>query len=321
MPLSLIDAMHMVKIDTLDLNLLRAFAAVHANGSVSRAADALGLSQPTLSHALSRLRVHLKDPLFVRVAGGVAPTPKADALAHAVQQALDTMQRALQESDAFDPASSSRVFRLHMSDIGEGVFLPDLMREVRAAGPGLRIEAYQLEPDRIADALDQGKIDLAFGYLPTLTETRRADLFDERYVVLIRAKHPLAAARASRAALAKLEYIVVRSHAGTGRILQRLGLADRVRLTIPHFMVIPAIVGKTDLAVILPLQTAQLFSRDGAFRVLRPDLGTPDFAVSLHWSRRFEHDSANRWLRETTIRLFTRSERRNAATSGADRAT
>ena len=321
MPLSLIDAMHMVKIDTLDLNLLRAFAAVHANGSVSRAADALGLSQPTLSHALSRLRVHLKDPLFVRVAGGVAPTPKADALAHAVQQALDTMQRALQESDAFDPASSSRVFRLHMSDIGEGVFLPDLMREVRAAGPGLRIEAYQLEPDRIADALDQGKIDLAFGYLPTLTETRRADLFDERYVVLIRAKHPLAAARASRAALAKLEYIVVRSHAGTGRILQRLGLADRVRLTIPHFMVIPAIVGKTDLAVILPLQTAQLFSRDGAFRVLRPDLGTPDFAVSLHWSRRFEHDSANRWLRETTIRLFTRSERRNAATSGADRTT
>lgn len=304
MPLSLIDAVHMGKIDTLDLNLLRAFAAVHANGSVSRAADALGLSQPTISHALSRLRLHLKDPLFVRVAGGVAPTAKADALAHAVQQALDTMQRALQESDAFNPATSSRVFRLHMSDIGEGVFLPDLMREVRVAGPGLRIEAFQLEHDRITDALDQGKIDLAFGYLPTLTETRRADLFDERYVVLIRAKHPLAAARASRATLAKLEYIVVRSHAETGRILQRLGLADRVRLTIPHFMVIPSIVGRTDLAVILPLQTAQLFSRDGAFRVLSPGLGTQDFPVSIHWSRRFENDSANRWLRETTIRLF-----------------
>jgi DNA-binding transcriptional LysR family regulator len=193
-----------------------------------------------------------------------------------------------------------------MSDIGEGVFLPDLMRVVRAAGAGLRIEAYQLEHDRITDALDQGKIDLAFGYLPTLTETRQIDLFDERYVVLLRSQHPLAGARAVRATLAKLDYIVVRSHAETGRILQRLGFADRVRLVIPHFMVIPAIVGNTDLAVILPLQTAQLFARDGAFRVLRPNLGTQDFAVALHWSRRFEQDSANRWLRETAIRLFQR---------------
>jgi DNA-binding transcriptional LysR family regulator len=297
---------HIVQIDGLDLNLLRAFAAVHATGSVSRAAEALGLSQPTVSHALSRLRVYLKDPLFVRVAGGVAPTPKADALAQAVQQALDTVQRALQDSDAFEPATSTRVFRLHMSDIGEGVFLPELMRVVRDAGPGLRIEAYQLEHERIADALDQGKIDLAFGYLPSVTDTQSSDMFDERYVVLIRSRHPLATARASRGTLAKLDYIVVRSHAETGRILQRLGFADRVRLVIPHFMVIPSIVGSTDLAVILPLQTAQLFSRGGEFRVLRPDLGTQDFAVSLHWSKRFEHDSANRWLRETTLRLFRR---------------
>jgi len=298
--------MHMGRIDALDLNLLRAFAAVHASGSVSRAADALGLSQPAVSHALSRLRLHLKDPLFVRVAGGVAPTPKAEALAHAVQQALDTVQRALQESGAFDPATSTRVFRVHMSDIGEGVFLPDLMRVVRAAGPGLRMEAYQLEVDRITDALDQGRIDLAFGYLPAVSDTQRVDLFNERYVVLIRAAHPLAGARASKATLAKLDYIVVRSHAQTGHILQRLGLSDRVRLAIPHFMVIPSIVGNTDLAVILPLQTAQMFSRDGAFRILRPDLGIQDFAVALHWSRRFEHDGTNRWLREAAIRLFRR---------------
>jgi DNA-binding transcriptional LysR family regulator len=295
-----------MQFESLDLNLLRVFAAVHASGSVSRAAEALGQSQPAVSHALSRLRLRLKDPLFVRVAGGVAPTPKADALAHAVRQALDTMQRALQESDVFDPAHSSRVFHLHMSDIGEGVFLPGLMQVVRAAGPGLHVEAWQLEHDRIADALDQGRIDLAFGYLPSVTETQHEDLFDERYVVLIRDAHPLAAARASRATMARLDYIVVRSHAETGRILQRLGLADRVRLVIPHFMVIPSIVGSTDLAVILPLQTAQLFSRDGSFRVLRPDLGTPDFAVSLHWSRRFEHDGASRWLRQAAIRLFRR---------------
>src|SRR5262249_24880073 len=156
----------------------------------------------------------------------------------------------------------------------------DLMQVVRASGPGLRVEAYQLEHDRITDALDQGKIDLAFGYLPTLTETQRVDMFDEEYVVMMRGKHPLAHARATRATLGKLDYIVVRSHAETGRILQRLALSDRVRLVIPHFMVIPSIVGKTDLAVILPRETAQLFSRNGGFRVLRPDLGTQDFPVS-----------------------------------------
>lgn len=306
MVLSFIDGVHMAQSASLDLNLLRAFAAVHASGNVSRAAEALGLSQPSVSHALGRLRAHMKDPLFVRVAGGVAPTAKADALAQTVHQALDTLQRALLASDAFDPATSRRVFRLHMTDIGERAFLPGLMRAVRAAGPSLRVEAYQYEHARITDALDRGKLDLAFGYLPTLTETQRVDMFNERYVVLMRARHPLAKARASRALLARLDYIVVRSHAETGRILERLDLADRVRLEIPHFMVIPSIVGNTDLAVIVPLEIAQLFGRDGAFRVARPELGTREFPVSLHWSRRFENDTGNRWLRAVTLRLFQR---------------
>lgn len=267
-----------------------------------RAAEALGLSQPAVSQALTHLRLQLRDPLFVRVAGGVAPTARADELAEAVQRALATVQAALAQAARFEPQTSTRTFRLHMSDIGEGVFLPRLTETVRARAPGVRLEVYQLEAERIADALDRGKIDLAFGFLPTVTETRRVDMFDERYVPLLRATHPLA--RASRAALARLDYAVVRSHPQTSLILQRLGLQERVRLVIPHFMVLGNILGTCDLAAVVPWQVAQMFAARGGFRIMRPQLGSHEFAVGLHWSRRFEHDHANRWLREIALGLF-----------------
>ena len=75
-------------IGELDLNLLRIFDAVYRERNVSRAAESRGLSQPAVSQGLGRLRLALKDALFTRVAGGVAPTPDADTLARAVQQAL-----------------------------------------------------------------------------------------------------------------------------------------------------------------------------------------------------------------------------------------
>ncbi|HXF45696.1 MAG TPA: LysR family transcriptional regulator [Burkholderiaceae bacterium] len=301
-----------MRLDAFDLNLLRVFAAVHALRNVGRAAEALGLSQPAVSHALTRLRLQLRDPLFVRVAGGVAPTARADELAQAVERALATVQAALSQAERFEPQTSTRTFRLHMSDIGEGVFLPRLTQTVRERAPGVRLEVYQLEAERIADALDRGKIDLAFGFLPTVTETRRVDMFEERYVLLLRATHPLARARAGRAALARLDYAVVRSHPQTSLILQRLGLQERVRLVIPHFMVLGNILGTCDLAAVVPLQVAQMFAARGGFRIMRPQLGGHEFAVGLHWSRRFEHDSANRWLREIALRLFREPARPSA---------
>ena len=97
------NAMH---IDSIDLNLLRLFDAVYRARSVSRAAEALGLTQPAASHGLGRLRLLLKDALFIRAPGGVAPTPRADRLAVAVQAALGTLEEALNEPDRFQPTDS-----------------------------------------------------------------------------------------------------------------------------------------------------------------------------------------------------------------------
>src|SRR6478735_8700869 len=109
--LSDMNAMH---IDAIDLNLLRLFDAVYRARSVSRAAESLGLTQPAASHGLGRLRLLLEDALFTRAPGGVAPTPRAERLAVAVQSALGTLEMALNEPDRFEPGASRKTFRIHM---------------------------------------------------------------------------------------------------------------------------------------------------------------------------------------------------------------
>jgi len=291
-------------IKDLDLNLLRIFDAVYRQRSVSRAAEALGLSQPAVSQGLSRLRLVMKDALFTRAGRGVAPTASADALAHAVQQALALVSEALHGATRFDAESARRTFHLHMSDIGESEFLPGLMTEVRRLGPEVRIETRQLEYAQIENALDAGTIDLALGYLPGVEHTRQQRLFMERYVVLARADHPVLTDRPSLKCMAQLDYVVVRQHTETVRLLAAMQLQGRIRLSTPHFMVIPAIVSETDLAVLLPMRIATKFARAGRFRVAQPRWGQADFGVGLHWSARAQNDPANQWLRELAIRLF-----------------
>lgn len=300
--------MNGVHMEKLDLNLLRVFDAVHHTRNVSRAAEALGLTQPAVSHGLTRLRLALGDALFTRVAGGVAPTPRAERLAPAVRAALAALHEAVAEPERFDPARSRKTFRIHMSDIGEGRFLPPLMQHLRALAPGVRLETLPLRPQDIAAALDEGRIDLAFGFLPKVKDTRRQHLLNDRYIVLVRDGHPFARrtlrGKALLAALQTLDFVAVRSHADTLRILQLMELEARVRLVTEHFMVLPAIVRDTDLAVVMPRNIARSFGEGAGFAIVEPDFPLRDFGVALHWSRRFEDDAPNRWLRGEIVRLF-----------------
>lgn len=295
----------------IDLNLLRLFAEVYRAGSVSRAAERLGLTQPAVSHGLTRLRLLVKDPLFMRAPGGVKPTPKAVALADAVQDALDTLANALGSAAAFDPASSRHLFRIHMSDIGESRFLPELMASLHADAPGVRLATQPVPHARLAEALDSGAIDFAFGFLPQVSDTRHAELLHDRYVVLMRSGHPMHArlqrlrGAALLKALQQLDFVAVRTHSDTLRILQATGLQERLRLTTEHFMVLPAIVQATDLCVVMPGNIAQGFVQTGGCVVVRPPFEGSDFTVSLHWSHRFEADPANQWFRERVVALFS----------------
>ncbi len=293
-------------INDIDLNLLRLFDAVYRTRNVSRAAELLRLTQPAASQGLSRLRALLADPLFMRTGAGVQPTPRAERLADGVRTALGLLEAALNEGERFEPATSSRVFRLHMSDIGEGRFLPELMARLHLQAPHVRVQTLPVPRDAIAEALDQGRIDLALGFLPMVKDTPNTQLLRDRYIVLLRRGHPFLRNRRSGnallAALSSLEFVGTRSHADTLRILQQTGLQDRLRLVTEHFMVLPAIVRATDLAAVMPRNIAKGFSETCA--MVEPEFPLRDFTVSLYWSRRFEPDPGLAWLRQAIEALF-----------------
>jgi DNA-binding transcriptional LysR family regulator len=293
-------------IKDLDLNLLRLFDAVYRTGNVSRAAELLDLTQPAASQGLSRLRTLVHDPLFMRTARGMQPTPKAQRLADPVRHALATLEQALGETAGFEPAQSVRTFRIHMSDIGESRFLPELMVALRERAPNVQVETRPLPRDQITEALDAGRIDFAFGFLPSVKDTQHLRLLADRYIVLLREGHPFARKRRAGAALLsalrELEFVAVRSHADTLRIVQQVQLEDRLRLVTEHFLVLPAIVRATDLAAVMPRNIAHGF--EGGYTIVEPAFPDRDFVVSLHWSRRFEADPGNRWLRSLIEELF-----------------
>jgi DNA-binding transcriptional LysR family regulator len=294
-----------MQLKDIDLNLLRLFDAVYRTGNVSRAAELLDLTQPAASQGLSRLRTLIHDPLFMRSAGGVQPTPKAQRLADPVRQALATLEQALGETAAFDPKQSSRIFQIHMSDIGESRFLPELMVVLRERAPNVRVQTRPVPRDQVMEALDAGRIDFAFGFLPMVKDSQHVRLLEDRYVVLLRDGHPFTRKRRSGTALLQslreLEFVAVRSHAETLRIVQQMQLEDRLRLVTEHFLVLPSIVKATDLAAIMPRNIARGFE---GYAIVEPAFPQRDFVVSLHWSRRFEADPGNRWLRGEIEALF-----------------
>lgn len=293
-------------INDIDLNLLRLFDAIYATRNVSRAAERLNLSQPAASQGLARLRALLDDALFERVGGGVRPSPRAERLAPTVRTALALLEQGLTEDGHFNPATDLRRFRLHMSDIGEGRFLPTLMAHLRKVAPHVGVDTQYLEPAELNLALDIGKIDFAFGFLPQLKGMRRVSLLSDHYLVLVRKSHPLASLStrvAIRNALAKLEFVAVRTHADTVRILRALHLEAQLRLTVEHFTALPDIVRETDLAAIVPFEIASGYPRRD-YAVLDPGFPNAQFEVFLHWNRRFENDAGNRWFREQVVKVF-----------------
>jgi DNA-binding transcriptional LysR family regulator len=308
-----------MNIKDLDLNLLRLFDAVWRTRSVSLAAQQLGMSQPAASQGLARLRAILGDALFERSGSGVRPTPRADRLAQAVQIALATIEEALNASQVFEPQRSKRVLRLHLSDIGEARFLPELMQTLQRHAPGMRLEAMPLPHDKIGPALDSGQLDLAIGFLPEVSDTLHQPLLSDRYVVLLRQGHPVAkrwhqlqkkagaSPDATHALLAELEFAAVRTHTDTLRILDLMHWQHRLRLTVSHFLSLPGIVRSSDLAVLMPRNFAQGFAQAGELAIIEPDLPLRDFTVSMHWSARFDKDPCLQWLRATVAQLFSTS--------------
>src|SRR5689334_19254531 len=181
-----------MELKDIDLNLLVVFQQLLIDRRVSKVAESLGLSQPGVSNALARLRKLTGDPLFLRTPKGMEPTPFAEQLAEPTARALSVIHLAINQRATFDPATSTRAFRVGMTDIGEIYFLPKLMKELKRLAPHVSLSTVRSAAVNLQDEMEAGHVSLAMGLLPQLKAgyfQRR--LFKQEYVCMFRRGHPL----------------------------------------------------------------------------------------------------------------------------------
>lgn len=285
-----------------DLNLIKVFLAVWEMRSLTAAGQALGLTQPAVSHSLKRLRETFDDPLFVRVGNCMVPTETATRLRASFEAAMTLVGQTVQAARQFDPGQTRRVFRLAMSDTGEFVILPRVLAALEHKAPGVTVQTVTINPDDIEGALRTGRADLAIGYQPALegTACTGRQLFDDRLVCVLRSGHPNLGASWTAETFAGLGFLDV-SHAATGHRmarsrLEQLGISYRVVARLEHFTVLPEVVRRTDYAAIFPHSVLTLMSGQAGLEIRELPFDIPSYAIKLWVHELFGSDPGIIWI-------------------------
>ncbi|MFG0532440.1 LysR family transcriptional regulator [Pseudomonas sp. yb_2] len=287
--------------------LLQLFDVLYQCRSVTRAAEQLGQSQPTISIWLARLREQLNDPLFVRTPGGMAPTPRTDQLIGPCREVLESLRRLTAWEPQFIAATAQRRFRLCVSDASHITLLPSILNHLRSHAPGIRLEAARIDGNT-ESALESGEADLAIGFVPWLGGGMYQQvLFEQDWVCLSNPQHPRLGDGMS------LERYRAEGHVqisfGTGQKLLEAGLARagierRIMLELPAFLGLGKIIGTTDLLGTLPRHIGQTLADMHGLQVHDCPFEVEGFTVKQHWHARYHQDNGNRWLREVVRGLF-----------------
>jgi len=293
--------MREVNLSSIDLNLLVALDALLAERSVTRAADRVGLSQPAMSRALGRLRALFGDRLLVRTAAGLAPTPRAEALAARLRHVLAEVGQMVR-APVFDPANLRGAVRIAMPDYLSVLVLPRLLRDLERQAPGLDIVLAQPRATTPSE-LESGTLDLALGNFPEVPAGFYGKtLATDGFACVVRRGHPALDAPLTPERYAGLRHALItvrddRSPGAVDEALARLGLERRIALRVPNFLAAPLIVAETDLVITLPRRLAQWLAGRADAQVLEPPLDLGRFSIRLLWHERRRDDAEHAWLR------------------------
>jgi DNA-binding transcriptional LysR family regulator len=292
-------------IRAVDLNLLKAFDALASERAVTRAASRIGLSQPAMSHALSRLRGLFGDDLFVRTPGGMEPTARAREIAPLVSSAIERIEAALNLGAGFDPATSLATFTAGMGEYAEVALVGRLAREFSRQAPTATLRLLALHGGDAAEQLERGAIDVAVAHLramPPAIET--ALLFRDPFVVAARKGHPVTEAPLTVEAYAAQDHVLVSPRGDPSGALDRLlvdyGQRRRVALLVATYLAVPAALAASDLIATLPSRAAGLIAAHADIAILPLPI---DFAatISMAWHRRAASEPAQAWFRKLLV--------------------
>ncbi|HWE76090.1 MAG TPA: LysR family transcriptional regulator [Stellaceae bacterium] len=295
-----------MNINNLDLNLLKAFDAVMHEGNLTTAGARLGLTQPAMSRAIQRLRSVYDDPLFVRSAHGMLPTEYAKELAAPVQNALRTLQSAVELAGNFVPAKSTRLFRIVMTDVASVFYLPDLLPRLQKVAPHLRIEAIQMPRDQYAEALESGAVELAIGQLPKKQNLYQQRLRSLEFVCVMRKNHPAVGRIISMAEFMDARHITITAPARMDEMVRhalgRRAVHRKVALAAPFYLTVPAVLSKTDLIAAMP-DSVMTFAKAWNLKKVPLPFRVPSVSMGQFWHERSHHDAGHRWLRNIIAEL------------------
>jgi DNA-binding transcriptional LysR family regulator len=299
---------------TPDLQHLRVFDVLLREHSLTRAARELNVTQPALSKTLAQLRRYFDDPLFVRVASRMEPTPKALQLQAPVRALLDQAGLLRNQHVSFDPRTSHRIFNFCVVDAGLLKLLPPLVERLMAEAPNVRLHVLQLDAAHLERWLESGKLDFAMGSFPSMAKgIRRQPLWVERYVSVARRGHPRLSAEPTLRAFAAEKHVLV-SIPGSGHaheIMQRALEAaippENIVCRIPIFIGAGILAKHTDVIATLPLSVASVLAQDLDLQIVAPPIKLPKIDIFQYWHERFHRDPGSQWIRSTFRTLFRKS--------------
>ncbi|WP_421840552.1 LysR family transcriptional regulator [Marinobacter algicola] len=289
-------------LNRLDLNLLHVFDTIYREGSLTRAARALHLTQPAVSHSLSRLREHFDDPLFSRQGNQMVPTPLARRFLESMRPGLTQIQSAVNQFHAFDPANQRKTYSLALRDILESTFLPKLMGRLESY-PELEIISQRVPRRDMETQLAAGKLDFAVDVLlPVSNQTGHELLRHDRLVVLARKGHPLTSGGLTLDKYLEAKHVLVSSRSEGPGIedfeLSRFGVQRNIRLRCQHYYAACRVAEGTDLLLTMPENYAQIIAERADIDILTTPVDLPGIDVHLYWHKAYEREPALIWFRE-----------------------
>lgn len=287
-----------MRLDKVDLNLFVVFDAVYRERSVTKVAALLNLTQPAVSNALSRLRETLDDPLFVRSAEGMLPTPVADNVIGDVRRALKLLGDSVAINAKFVPARSEKVFRVGMNDLAGAMLLPPLLLLAKQAAPNVSITNYYVDRATATEELKSGGIDLLLDDpLVNAKSLNQLSLASIPYVVAMRPGHAVGNQALTMARYLSCEHVHVSSRRkGRGQMdiaLHAVGKKRRIAMKVQSYLVAAQVVERSDLLWTVPA----LLVNDSSLVTKAPPVSVEPLKWNMYWHETAENDPANRWFR------------------------
>ena len=300
----------------IDLNLLVYLDVLLREGSVTKAAQQLGITQPAMSNGLRRLRVLLDDPLLVRTSEGMTATERARELQPVIRKALGELEIALQPQQNFNASGSNRVFRLMVSDYAESTLIPELVKRLRVEAPDVILDVLTPSDVTFKD-VEAGKVDMAINRFDEMPQSfHQMTLWQDDFVCLLNPDHPGVNNFNLQAYLASNHIWVSKTGMGAGvgidpdkvvrlgwvdHALAKLGHKRKISVFTRHYQMPALLALNNDLVATLPRKVADMQAEAASLVVLDPPFKIPSFELKIAWSPLLQHHSAHRWLRRTIV--------------------